>query len=103
MRCELEGNRTAGGLRKFLLDLGKMAVFRNGVWTDAFVALDKEVIHFRLAARPADAAERIGDHACGLNEACLQQGNYREQNAGWIATRGGDECGVLNLGAIDFW
>src|SRR5262249_53578931 len=80
----------------------EVAVFWDGVGTDALVALDKQVIQFRFAARPADAAERIGNDAGRFNEPGLQQGNYRKQNARGIATRGGDQCAILYLGAIDF-
>ena len=79
-----------------------MPVLGHAVRPDAFVAFAKQVIHLGLAARAADAAERIGDDAGRLDQPRLQQRNHRQQNAGRITARGGDEQGFLDFVAINF-
>ena len=65
MRCGVNWMTTcvAGGKRKFLFDFRKVPVLGHAVGPDAFVAFHKQIIQLRLAARAADAAQRIGNDA----------------------------------------
>ena len=63
MRGELDDHGSFGRERKLFLDLRDMPVFRHAVGPDAFVALAKQVVDFRLPACAGHAAEGIGDLA----------------------------------------
>jgi hypothetical protein len=92
----------SGGERKLFLDFRQMPVLRHAVRPDAFVAFAKQVIHLGLAARAAHAAQRIGDDAGRLDQLRHQQRNQRQQDAGRVTARGGDEHRFLDFIAVDF-
>jgi hypothetical protein len=60
--------------RKLFLDLGQVPVLGHAVGPDAFVAFAEQIIHFRLAARAADAAQGIGDDAGRFDQPALSNG-----------------------------
>ena len=102
MRRELDGDFGSGGERKLFLDFRQMPVLGHAVRPDAFVAFAKQVIHLGLAARAAHAAERIGDDAGRLDQLRHQQRNQRQQNAGRVTARGGDEHRFLDFIPVNF-
>src|SRR6266700_3443397 len=101
MRRELNCHRLACGKGKLLLDFGKVAMFRDAVRPDAFVALDEEIIELRLAASAADASKGVGDNSGRLDQAGFQEWNNGQQNARGIAAWRGNERGIFDLGAIE--
>ncbi len=86
MRDEAEADRFSGGEGEFLFDLGKVAVFRNAVGAQAFIALAEKVGGIGLFTGAADAAQGIGDDAPRSDEFFAQQGNQWQQDAGRVAT-----------------
>ena len=74
MRRELDHHPGAGGEGELFLDFRQMPVLGHAVGADAFIALAKEIIHLRLAARAADPAQGIGDDAVGLIRPAFSSG-----------------------------
>src|SRR5439155_1731003 len=101
MRRELDRDWFAGNDGKLLLDFGEVAMLRNAIRTDAFIALDEEIVEFRLAARSADPTKGVRDDSGRLNQPSFQQWNNGQQNACGIAARRRDERGIFDLRAID--
>src|SRR5438128_1934649 len=80
-----------------------MPVLRNAVRTDAFIAFNEQIIQLSLAASATDATERIGDDSCRFYQTLFQKRNYRQQNAGGITSRGGNERGLFYFAPIKLW
>ena len=95
MRIELDDHRSAGELRKLLLNFGQMAVLDEAVGFGAFGAFDEKIILGDLPAGSADAAEGVHHDVLARDEAGAQQRHERHENAGRITAGRGDE---LRLG-----
>src|SRR5580692_1393008 len=78
-----------------------MPMLWNAVRPDTLVAFNEEIIRLRFAARPAYAAQGVGDDAVWLDQSILKQGDDGQQNTGRIATGRCDEQGFLDFLAID--
>ena len=84
VRGKLHGHRRAVGQAEFLFDLREVPVLGHAVRPQALVALDVQEGQGGVAARTADAAERVGDDLPGIDQPCFQQRDEREQNAGRV-------------------
>ena len=67
MRGELHRNGSAGGRRKLLFHLGKVAMLGDAVGLEAFVTLGVEEWNVGLAAGPTHATLAVGNDAGGLD------------------------------------
>ena len=71
---ELDRDRSRRQEREFLLDLGQMAVFWNGVRTDALVAFREQIVGFDFAPRAGNTAQARYADAAGLDQSFPHQG-----------------------------
>ena len=77
-----------------------MPVFRHAVRPQAFVALGIEKRNVRLASGTAYATLAVGNDASGLDEPSAQQRYNRQQDAGGVTARSGDEFRVSDGGTM---
>src|ERR1019366_1966407 len=102
MRRELDRDLLVRDLGKFLLDFGKMPMFRHAVRTDALVALGKKIIRPDLAARAGDAAQTCDNDAAKIDNLLSHEREKRQQNACRVRTRRRDQLRAANLVPINF-
>src|SRR5664279_236125 len=102
MRRELDRNLLLRDLGKFLLELGKMPMFRHAIRTHALVALGKEIIGLDLAARAGDAAQTRDQDTAKIDRLFSHQREKRQQNAGRVTAGRRDQLRAANFVTINF-
>src|SRR5688572_25321826 len=97
---ELDSDFFAGGDGKFLFDLRKVPMLRDGVRANTFVAFNEEIIELGFASGAADAAKGIRNDPGSFHDAGFEQRNGGQQNAGWVTARRSNQGSLFDLGAM---
>ena len=88
--------------RHLLFDFRQMTMSDGSIRTDALIAFRIDVGKIHLPSGSRDAAHGGDDDVLRLHQSGFEQGGDREDDAGRIASRAGDERGIADLFAVAF-
>ena len=102
MRCKADGHRLSCRQRKLFLNLRRVAVNADTVGLDALIDLAVQVIDLGPAPRAGGSRLCVDNHRIRIDQSLLHQRIDRQEGAGGITARIGNQAGIFDLISVDF-